>query len=263
MDLEEGLRPIRGDPAALSNALMNLCVNAVDAMPGRGTLTLRTRNLGLDWIEVQVSDTGTGMPREVLAQALDPYFTTKDVGKGTGLGLPLAYSTVRAHGGELEIHSRPGVGTRVKMRFPACAQAVPGPAPGAGPAPAPDAPSMAILLVDDDELVRASTSTILEFLGHTARVAPSGERALAEIEAGYRPDLVILDMNMPGLGGSGTLPRLRTLLPSVPVLLATGRADQTALELILAHPGVALLSKPFSFDDLRSRLKAAPDQLGN
>ena len=263
MDLAEELRPIRGDPAALSNALMNLCVNAVDAMPGRGTLTLRTRNLGLDWIEVQVSDTGTGMAREVLAQALDPYFTTKDVGKGTGLGLPLAYSTVRAHGGELEIHSRPGVGTRVKMRFPACAQARPGQAPGAGPAPGPDAPSMAILLVDDDELVRASMSTILEFLGHAARVAPSGEKALAEIEAGYRPDLVILDMNMPGLGGSGTLPRLRTLLPAVPVLLATGRADQTALELILAHPGVALLSKPYSFDDLRSRLKAAPDQLGN
>jgi len=261
IDLAEGLRPIRGDPAALSNALMNLCVNAVDAMPGSGTLTLRTRNLGLDWIEVRVSDTGTGMPKEILAKALDPYFTTKDVGKGTGLGLPLAYSTVRAHGGELEILSRPGVGTRVKMRFPACTPAAPIPVPGAGLAPGPDAPSMAILLVDDDELVRASTGTILEFLGHTTTLAPSGEKALAEIGAGYRPDLVILDMNMPGLGGSGTLPRLRTLLPEVPVLLATGRADQAALELILAHPHVTLLSKPYSLDALRTRLKAAANPL--
>ena len=120
MDLASDLRPILGDASALTHAFMNLCVNAVDAMPENGTLTLRTRNVDNDWIEVLVEDTGTGMPREVLEKAMDPFFTTKGVGKGTGLGLSMVYSTVKAHRGQIEIQSEPGQGTRVRMRFPAC-----------------------------------------------------------------------------------------------------------------------------------------------
>ena len=257
-DLEAALWPIRGDAGALSNALMNLCVNAVDAMPSGGTLTLKTRNLSRDWIEVTVKDTGSGMSKEVLDKALDPFFTTKEVGKGTGLGLPLVYSAVRAHGGSLEIHSKEGEGTRVKLRFPACAPALRPPEPACCAARGLVPASRILLLVDDDELIRASMKTVLTYLGHRVTAASSGEAALAVLDAGLRPDLVILDLNMPGLGGAGTLPRLRSLLPGVPVLLATGRADQTALDLVQAYPGVTLLSKPFSHADLKQHLEALP-----
>jgi CheY-like chemotaxis protein len=110
--------------------------------------------------------------------------------------------------------------------------------------------------IDDDDLVQSAVQGILEVLGHTAvKTAPSGEAALALLEAGFEPDLVILDMNMPGLGGIGTLPRLRALRPEVPVLLATGRVDQTALTLASAHPGVTLLAKPFGLRELQKHLE--------
>ena len=255
LDLEEDLRPIRGDAAALTHAVMNLCVNAVDAMPEGGTLTLRTRNADPDWIEVGVTDTGIGMSREVLDKAMDPFFTTKDVGKGTGLGLSLVYKTVQTHRGQVELRSEPGQGTAVRLRFPAFeppAQEVQSePAPIAGSA----ARALEVLVVDDDDLIQSSMRTMLEFMGHRPEGATSGEEALAQLEAGYEPDLVILDMNMPGLGGAGTLPKLRALRPTTPVLLATGRVDQSASELAQTHPFVTLLSKPYSMDELRQRME--------
>ncbi|GLH74361.1 hypothetical protein GETHLI_28630 [Geothrix limicola] len=253
MTLDPALRPIRGDASALSHALMNLCVNAVDAMPDRGTLTLRTRNLDSGWIEIEVGDTGCGMPEDVLKKALDPFFTTKPAGKGTGLGLSMVYSTVNAHHGQMEIQSEPGLGTRVSLRFPAAepSRNETGALPEGGTGPSQ---ALSVLLVDDDDLVRASTQALLESLGHAALAAPSGEAALAELESGARPDLVILDMNMPGLSGAGTLPRLRALRPEVPILLATGQVDQAALALIEAYPRVTLLAKPFDRNDLLRHL---------
>ena len=255
MDLALELRPILGDASALTHAFMNLCVNAVDAMPEHGTLTLRTRNLDNDWIEVIVEDTGTGMPREVLEKAMDPFFTTKEMGKGTGLGLSMVYSTVKVHHGQIEIWSEPGQGTRVRMRFPACEPRFHPPEPAAEPQAESAQGKLNVLLVDDDELIQSTMQAILEILGHTVVTTSSGEEALTKLEAGARPDAVILDMNMPGLGGTGTLPRLRALRPTVPVLLATGRADQAALDLIAAHPHVTLLSKPFSIEELQQHLE--------
>ncbi len=254
MDLAPELRPIRGDASALTHAFMNLCVNAVDAMTEQGTLTLRTRNGDSDWIEVTVEDTGTGMPREVLEKALDPFFTTKAQGKGTGLGLSMVYSTVKAHRGELDIQSEPGLGTRVRLRFPACAVAK-SPEPAAAPGSESSRGALKVLLVDDDELIQSSVQAILEVLGHGVTAVFRGEEALAQLEAGLQPDLVILDMNMPGLGGAGTLPRLRALRPTVPVLLATGRVDQAALDLARAHAFVTLLSKPFTMKELQQQLE--------
>jgi PAS domain S-box-containing protein len=118
LDLQGDLRPVLGDPAALSTTLMNLAVNAVDAMNGEGTLFLRTRNLGPGRVEVEVGDSGPGMDPEVLQKAMDPFFTTKETGKGTGLGLSIAYSTVKAHQGEMDLRSEPGKGTWVSLRFP-------------------------------------------------------------------------------------------------------------------------------------------------
>jgi len=255
MDLGHDLRPISGDASALTHALMNLCVNAVDAMPDNGTLTFRTRNVDNDWIEVMVEDTGTGMPKEVLEKAMDPFYTTKEIGKGTGLGLSIVYRTVKAHQGQMEIMSEPGQGTRVRMRFPACEISHPTAAPSEIDQTLSPLLVMKVLLVDDDELIQSSMQTILEVLGHTVTTARSGEEALAKLEAGFEPNLVILDINMPGLGGIGTLPRLRALRPKVPVLLSTGRVDQTALELASAHAGVTLLSKPFSMRELQQHLE--------
>jgi len=255
MDLEPALSPILGDASALTQAFMNLCVNAVDAMPEGGTLTIRTRNDGSEGIEIVVEDTGTGMSREILERALEPFFTTKGVGKGTGLGLSMVYSIVRAHRGQIEIHSEPGQGCRVRMWFPACEPVAQAMEPASAPRPEPSARLLNVLLVDDDELIQSSTLALLQALGHAAISAPSGESALAAIQGGFEPDVVILDMNMPGLGGTGTLPRLRAMLPDVPVLLATGRADQAAVSLVEAHPRVALMLKPFDLKELKKQLE--------
>ena len=252
LDLAAGLRPIRGDASALANAFMNVFVNAMDAMEGGGTLTIRTRNLDGGRIEAQVEDTGTGMPREVLEKALDPFFTTKEIGKGTGLGLSMVYGAVKAHQGRLEIRSQPGQGTCVAMVFPACperrADGVAEPAPAAVAAG-----GLKVLLVDDDELIQEAMQAMLEVLGHRVASARSGEEAMDMLD--FDPDVMILDMNMPGLGGAGTLARFRALRPRVPVILATGRADQATLDLVEAHPRVTLLSKPFTMRELEQRLQ--------
>ena len=253
-DLTEGPHALMGDPAALSHAFMNLCVNAVDAMPEGGTLTLRTRNEPGGMLCIEVVDTGSGMAKEILDKALDPFFTTKDIGKGTGLGLSMVYNTVKAHQGQLDIHSVPGQGTRVRMHFPTWAPATPGVASAVGPLPEGPHPALSVLLVDDDVLVQQSMQALLEGLGHQASWVSSGEEALAKLEAGSQPDVVILDMNMPGLGGAETLPRLRALRPTLPVVLATGRADQTAMNLAESDPFATLLAKPFSMKELQQHL---------
>jgi PAS domain S-box-containing protein len=258
LNLQADLHPILGDASALAHAFMNLCVNAVDAMPDKGTLTLHTRNVDYDWVEVVVEDNGIGMPKGVLEKAMDPFFTTKEVGKGTGLGLSMVFSTVTAHQGQIELQSEPGQGTRVMLRFPACQQEPQPPTAEPVVAEQTTAPQggLKVLLVDDDDLILSAIQMLLEVMGHRVHIAPSGEEALGLLEAGFAPDLVILDMNMPGLGGAGTLPRLRGLCPEVPVLLSTGRADRTALTLASAHPGVTLMSKPFGLRELQTHLES-------
>ena len=261
MELDPQLHPLTGDPAALSHALMNLCVNAVDAMPEGGTLSLRTWNGGDGRIHLEVADTGTGMTPEVLEHALEPFFSTKPQGKGTGLGLALVYGTVKAHQGTLELLSDPGRGTRALLHFPS---AIPSSAETTAPAiPGGEAARLQVLIVDDDELVSTSTQALLESLGHAVATASSGEAALERLAQGPPPDAVILDLNMPGLGGEGTLPRLRELHPDLPVFLATGRADQHAMDLAKRIPRTTLLAKPFTRDELAARLEAlTPSRMG-
>ena len=265
LDLERELRFIRGDASALTHALINLCVNAVEAMTEQKTLILRTRNVDNDWIEVVVEDTGMGMSQEILAKAMDPFFTTKEVGKGTGLGLSMVHSTVKAHRGKLAIQSEPGKGTRVVLCFPASVREARVAAVAAAEPTLMASGRLKVLLVDDDDLIQSAVQMILEGLGYEAvSTAQSGEEALAMLAAGVKADVVILDMNMPGLGGVGTLPLLRAMYPGVPVLLSTGRVDQTALDLAAAHPGVSLLPKPFGIRELQTFLVAIslrPDML--
>jgi CheY-like chemotaxis protein len=200
-------------------------------------------------------DTGVGMTPETLEHALEPFFTTKPQGKGTGLGLSLAYRTVKAHHGEMDIHSRPGEGTTLDLRFPAGINQE-GPT-GANPEPVPATTTgFTILLVDDDELIQSAVAAQLEVMGHHTDLAGTGEAAMALVDQGLRPDLVILDMNMPGWGGAITLPKLRQALPDVPILLSTGRADQRAIDLAHSHPGVTILAKPYAFRELQAAFAA-------
>ncbi|WP_285574876.1 ATP-binding protein [Geothrix limicola] len=256
MDLDSALPAIRGDASALLHAIMNLCINAVDAMPSGGCLTLRTRTTPGGWAELEVEDSGHGMSKEVMEKALDPFFTTKPTGKGTGLGLSIVYSTVNAHHGIMELRSEVGVGTRVILRFPAAEAIEDGQCISAEPAPGEPTPSLDVVLVDDDPLIRDTLASVIQCLGHRVTPLDSGEAALAWLASDRVAEVLILDMNMPGLGGGGTLPYLRDLRPELPVLLATGRVDQTALDLVQAFPHVKLLPKPFSMNELKARLEA-------
>jgi CheY-like chemotaxis protein len=139
----------------------------------------------------------------------------------------------------------------VSLRFPTIATKDLVAEPPVSNQPCVGMATLAVLLVDDDELMQASTRMLLEALGHDVTSASSGEEALSLLDQGLRPEAVILDMNMPGLGGKGTLPRLRDMCPTVPVFLATGRADDEAIDLVVAHPFVTLLPKPFGFEELQ------------
>jgi PAS domain S-box-containing protein len=253
LDLEAGLRPVKGDPAALSHALMNLCVNAIDAMPDGGTLTLRTRDGGSGQLLLEVEDEGAGMSADVQARAFDPFFTTKPDGRGTGLGLAIVYGAVKAHGGQIELRSEQGRGTTVAIRLPACeSQTRAGEStsalarPGAG---------LRVLVVDDDEFIQKSCTRVLAVFGHESRVAGNGEDALKLLEEGLEVDAVVLDLNMPGIGGAATLRQLRDRWPDLPVLLATGRADQGAMDLVKSTSRVALLPKPYAPPVLNEQLQ--------
>jgi CheY-like chemotaxis protein len=174
------------------------------------------------------------------------------VGKGTGLGLAMVYGTVQAHQGTFEIRSEVGQGTEVILGFPPLA----GPAGAAPPAPAPASPigPIRILLVDDDELIRLSVGPLLAALGHEVHIAEGGQEALDRLEAGLVVDLVILDMNMPGLNGAQTLARLLELRPGQTVLMATGYSDASIAPLLEGRPNVFSLRKPFNFREIEAKL---------
>ncbi len=232
---------------------MNLCVNALDAMPTGGELALRTFRGPAGFASLQIADTGTGMTPEVLEQAFEPFFTTKPPGKGTGLGLSMAYRTLKSHGGDIEVQSTLGQGTCITLRLPEAVAEETGAALTKSQ-PAGPVRALRILVVDDDDLLRDAVLAQLEILGHAATAVRSGEGALGAVEGGLRPDLVILDLNMPGWGGEQTLPRLRAVLPTTPILLSTGRPDQHAHDLAQAHPGVFLLPKPYGLRELKDFL---------
>ena len=263
MDLQEDLGFVRGDAGALSHALMNLCVNAIDAMPGGGTLSIQTTAAPDGGVILRVMDTGEGMAPEVLAKAVEPFFTTKPQGKGTGLGLAMVYGTMKAHEGTFDLHSQPGEGTEAVLRFPRRRVERPSQKPEIVPAVVerPQA-GLKVLLVDDDELIRESVASVLEILGHQVTAAPGGRQALQLLEEGLGVDLVILDMNMPGMSGTEALPRILDLRPGLPVLLATGYSEDELVPLMAGRPTVSSLRKPFSLKEVRSKIASLQIQPG-
>lgn len=258
-DLEEPLALLDGDAGAISHAVMNLCVNSIDAMPDGGAVTIRTRTRSDGLIEISVRDTGTGMTPEVREKSIEPFFTTKPFGKGTGLGLAMVYGTVKAHKGTFEIIAAPGQGTEIILGFPAnpvvAAPQVP-PATTLAEKKTVSAGTLRILLVDDDELIRDGVGSLLEIEGHEVHLAEGGAEALARFESGLEVDLVILDLNMPGLTGAETLLRLLTLRPEQVVLLCSGHGDEEMARLMRGSPTVHSIQKPFTLDELEGKLSA-------
>jgi PAS domain S-box-containing protein len=249
LHLAENLPTVQGESSTLSSAFMNLCVNAFDAMPTGGTLTVTTRSSN-GHVILSVRDTGEGIPADILPRITEPFFTTKAMGRGTGLGLAMVYGTVKAHGGSLDIESEVGKGTCVTLTLPM------GEAHSASHAPlvsesASSQRTLRILVVDDDALVRSVLPDMIEHLGHRVATASSALEAIRRLTAGMEVDLIILDHNMPGMTGADALPRIMQLRPEARILIATGFLDQEVKMILLQFPAVQALQKPFTVNDLR------------
>jgi PAS domain S-box-containing protein len=229
------LDPVRADPQQLETALLNLAVNARDAMPGGGSLIFIARNettvgdAGLAagrYVRLAMVDTGEGMDEATLARATEPFFTTKGTGKGTGLGLSMVQGMIEQHGGQFALKSRPGEGTTVELWLPvaetAAAQAVEA---ADAPPPVRSTRALTILAVDDDALVLANTGAMLEELGHTVLPALSGRQALEQLEHADKVDLVITDHAMPHMTGAELARTITARWSGLPIILATGYAD--------------------------------------
>ncbi len=251
------------DDAQLELALMNLVINARDAMPQGGTVTVSTRNMTFDepqrdlpagdYVVFEVADQGSGIEPELLERVMEPFFTTKEVGKGTGLGLSMVYGFAQQSGGTIRIESTVGQGTRVQIWLPrASAEAL---APQSTSAPAlPDSATtrLSILLVDDHDGVRATTAALLADAGHHILMAAEGREALDRLEAAADVDLLITDYAMPHISGSELVKRARNGRPGLPAIMITGNADATAN--IDMPFGVLMLAKPFTPGQLQEAI---------
>jgi PAS domain S-box-containing protein len=252
-DYDRNLPAVSGDAFALGGAFMPLILNALSAMSGGGTLTLRTRlHRRENEVAVEIEDTGCGMPKEVLDRAMEPFFTTRPRGKELGLGLPAAYGAIKAHRGTIDIHSEPDRGTAVQITVPVVRDKT---VTGAWPAIGDNRQAgLRILLVDDDNLVQSAISAQLRRLGHSVLLANHGQEALDKLQEGATVDLVLLDIDMPILSGSETLPRLRALRPTLPVIIETGNLDQAVEQLGKRFSDVAVLARPFHLAELKAAL---------
>nr|WP_283812741.1 ATP-binding protein [Bradyrhizobium tropiciagri] len=240
-ELLEGLPHALADANQLELAILNLSINARDAMPDGGTLTISTRVDGnsKQRVIVSVADTGTGMPPEVVARAFDPFFTTKPPGKGTGLGLSQVYGIVRQIGGDVTIDTAVGEGTRVSIALPvARAEAK---SESVDPSDVSRG-TEAILIVDDDSDVREIMSSVLSDLGYGVRDVASGEEGLKLLNEFY-PDLLVLDFGMPGANGAEVAIRARQLIAGLRILFVSGYSDTSAIEEAVGK--AMLLRKPF------------------
>ncbi|MEM1206800.1 MAG: ATP-binding protein [Acidobacteriota bacterium] len=252
--LAPDLPAARVDPAGLEQAVMNLAVNACDAMPGGGTLTLETRAVPAAdgsaevWPAIVVTDTGTGIPREIRNRIFEPFFTTKVSGKGTGLGLSIVYGILEQLGGRVTIDSPPGGGTSFTLKLP------PAPAEAAEPPPREElrtAEGSSILLVDDDGLVRKVVEEALAAAGYRVLVAENGASALELFDRrGAELDLLLTDVVMPGLSGVDLASALLDKDPDLRVLYMSGYNNERLLTDEVDRTEVSLLQKPFSEKDL-------------
>ena len=269
-----GLWLAHADPAELESALMNLAINARDAMPDGGRLTIETANVSLDedyvsalvepvppgqYVMLAVSDTGEGMERETIDRVFEPFFTTKEAGKGTGLGLSQVYGFVRQSGGHIRIYSEPGEGTTVKLYLPrdlrteAAAHYRP-----VDPSPA-DGGTETILVIEDHEGLREYSAGVLRELGYRVLEAADGQAGLQLLRERPEVDLLFTDVVLPGLNGRQLADQALEFRPDLKVLFTTGYTRNAIVHNGRLDDGVSLITKPFTFDALASKVRKMLD----
>jgi PAS domain S-box-containing protein len=263
----KNLAPIRFDPAQVEQIIVNLAVNARDAMVAGGHLTIETSNVHLDaeyavhhldmqpgdYVLLAVSDDGAGMSEEVRSHLFEPFFTTKEAGKGTGLGLAMVYGAVQQNGGRIEVYSEPGRGTTFKIYLPAqtAARDVP-PQKSSVRGTRPTC----VLLVEDDARVRVFAQHVLTRLGHTVHAFPNGEAAVAALSSLQpTPELLITDVVMPGMNGRVLSERIAAALPSIRALFTSGYTQNVIVSQGVLHDGIEFLAKPYSVEQLAQRIE--------
>jgi PAS domain S-box-containing protein len=277
MTLATDLPPVKADPGQIEQIVLNLAVNARDAMPHGGTLTIRTlreepathangkessETTGPSAVMI-VSDTGCGMTEDVRSHIFEPFFTTKELGKGTGLGLATVYGIVQQSGGAIDVETEPDKGTRFRIEFPGVPELVPAPAATEDPAPRAGRGTETVLLVEDNEIVRELAREALTRSGYRLFEAENGEEGLRIAkEQGGVIDLVITDVVMPVMGGRELAARLGLLYPHLQILFTSGYTDDEILKGGTMEPGTSFIQKPFTPESLlkiaRAMLDAAP-----
>jgi PAS domain S-box-containing protein len=262
------------DPNQLESAVLNLCINARDAMPDGGRLSIETRNSQVDersarrrdmrpgeYVVICVTDTGTGMPPEVIARAFDPFFTTKPLGQGTGLGLSMIYGFARQSGGQVRIASEEGRGTTMRLYLPRHRGDAVAEEASTDLADAPRAEAgQTVLVVDDEPSVRMLITEVLEELGYAAVEAADGASGLTVLRSDARIDLLVSDVGLPGgMNGRQLADAARQFRPGLRVLFITGYAEHAVLQNENLEPGMQVLTKPFTLETLAARIKAMID----
>ncbi|MGI8705304.1 MAG: PAS domain-containing protein [Sphingomicrobium sp.] len=263
-DLDDARIPVMADPTQLEVAVLNLAINARDAMPDGGVLKFVTCSTSItsdpelddgDYVELCISDTGTGMDEEIASRAFEPFFTTKEIGKGTGLGLSMVYGMARQSGGTARIETSPGNGTAIKLFFKTAKapadSAIVGDSDESAPA---EQKSASILVVDDDPDVRSFIAEALADEGYQVRDCPDGKCGL-EAFADERPDLVVLDFVMPAMSGAEVASRILEQAPDQKILFVSGYSETDAIKRI--SPNSPLLAKPFRSDALCRAVRSA------
>jgi two-component system, cell cycle sensor histidine kinase and response regulator CckA len=273
LDLDQDLANVKADPAQMEQVLVNLALNARDAMPEGGLLAVRTSSVFLEDdycrlhaeatpgrnVLLSVSDTGHGMSRDTLDHIFEPFFTTKELGRGTGLGLAMVYGIVNQHGGHITAHSEPGSGSEFKIYLPSVEISLE--AAGEVPTDEPEFGTETILLVDDEQFVRELGERILTNAGYTVLGAGDGLDAREVFRREKdRISLVILDLVMPSMGGQECLKELRKIDPEVKILIASGYAGDTELPESLTADSVGFVSKPFRIRELLRQVRRALDK---
>jgi len=256
------------DVNQFENAVLDLAINACDAMPEGGLLTIEAENVQFDsaaaarqaevkpgdYVMVRVTDTGEGMPADVLAKAFDPFFTTKPIGQGTGLGLSTVYGFLRQIGGHAEIRSEPRNGTTVRLYLPRFVSEANADQAAEDESTCPEGTADTVLVVEDDEAARILIVELLAELGYRVLQACNGEEAIRHAKAAGPIDLLISDVGLPGLNGRQVAEIARTIRPGLKVLFVTGYAAKANVRSSFLEPGMDLIVKPFTMSELAAKI---------
>jgi CheY-like chemotaxis protein len=260
---------VEADPAQLETALLNLAINARDAMPQGGRVTLEAANVHVDaayaarhadlnagqYCLLSLTDTGVGMPPKMLSHVFEPFFTTKAAGRGTGLGLSQVYGFLKQSGGHVNIYSEEGHGTCIKMYFPRAYAAATSLA-AEEPSAVVSGNGQHVLVVEDDADVRQFVSETLRDLNYDVVAKDSGETALEHLHGGSRVDAIITDVIMPGINGRQLADAVQSISPETKIIFMTGYSRNAIVHHGRVDPGVILLQKPFSREELSSKINS-------